>query len=80
MIIVALQQLLAASPPMALVSSPSKGIKRDRDGVNLGDGSSGVAVKSQSNALVNKFYVSFVNDAIEKKREASGIEMLWRHF
>ncbi|TIA90302.1 hypothetical protein E3P99_01629 [Wallemia hederae] len=44
---------------MALVSSPSKGIKRDRDGVNLGDGSNGVAVKSQSNAFVNKFYVSF---------------------
>ncbi|TIC12419.1 RNA polymerase I-specific transcription initiation factor RRN3 [Wallemia mellicola] len=54
---------------MSLVASPSKGVKRTRDGKRLEDNEQDVIIKTKSNVLVGKFYVSFVNDALEKKKE-----------
>lgn len=54
-------------------SSPSKGIKRDRDGMNV-DGSHQLSNTKES--FLNKFYVSFVNDAIEKKKEVRSVGAL----
>ena len=57
-------------------NSPSKGTKRSRDGkfllndnLNPSTAINASSSSPSSSSLVTKFYLSFVNDAIEKKNQ-----------